>query len=114
MLLLQFFVVRRGSWETLKLINTSSCLHNSQSGLTAAVKASNLSLTQAEDIMVDFVKKHVSPKVCPLAGNSVHEDRRFLMKYMPRFLDHLHYRIIDVSTLKELCRYVIIVCLIHI
>ncbi|KAK2710167.1 hypothetical protein QYM36_013738 [Artemia franciscana] len=41
---------------------------------------------------------------CVLAGNSVHEDRRFLAKHMPRIINHLHYRIVDVSTIKELCR----------
>ena len=76
-----------------------------QSGLTAAVRASDTSLTKAEDIMLEFVKQHTPSKVCPLAGNSVHADKNFLDKYMPRFMDHLHYRIVDVSTLKELCRY---------
>ena len=71
----------------------------------AAVRASDTSLTKAEDIMLEFVKQHTPSKVCPLAGNSVHADKNFLDKYMPRFMDHLHYRIVDVSTLKELCRY---------
>ena len=46
------------------------------------------------------------PKMCPLAGNTVHVDKMFLEKYMPQFMDHLHYRIVDVSTIKELCRYI--------
>lgn len=77
--------------------------HHGESGLTAAVKASKISLEQAEETFLDFVKLHTPPKKCPLAGNSVHADRRFLEKYMPRFMDHLHYRIVDVSTIKELC-----------
>ncbi len=52
--------------------------------------------------MLQFVKKNVPEKSCPLAGNSIHMDRIFLNKYMKKFLDHLHYRIIDVSTVKEL------------
>lgn len=72
--------------------------------MTAAVKASDITLKKAEEIMVDFVKQHVPSNACPLAGNSVHEDRRFLMRYMPTFMDHLHYRIVDVSSIKELCR----------
>ncbi|XP_068685332.1 probable oligoribonuclease [Montipora foliosa] len=78
--------------------------HHRESGLTEAVRASKISLTEAEDIFLQFVKQHTPHKQCPLAGNSVHADKRFLEKYMPRFMDHLHYRIVDVSTIKELCR----------
>lgn len=74
------------------------------SGLTEAVRKSNISLEDAEQQMLDFVKKHTHKKQAPLAGNSVHVDRQFLEKYMKNFLNHLHYRIIDVSTVKELCR----------
>ena len=77
---------------------------DTKSGLTAAVRASQISLSQAEKTFLKFVKEHTSPKQCPLAGNSVHADKKFLDKYMPRFMDHLHYRIVDVSTIKELCR----------
>jgi len=59
-------------------------------------------LSQAEQTFLDFVKEHTPPKQCPLAGNSVHVDKKFLDKYMPKFMDHLHYRIVDVSTIKEL------------
>lgn len=75
-----------------------------KSGLTAAVKASKINLSKAEDTFLDFIKKHTSAKECPLAGNSVHADKTFLDKYMPRFMNHLHYRIVDVSSIKELCR----------
>uniref|UniRef100_A0A3B4GSK4 Oligoribonuclease, mitochondrial n=1 Tax=Pundamilia nyererei TaxID=303518 RepID=A0A3B4GSK4_9CICH len=53
---------------------------------------------------LSFVRQHTPPGQCPLAGNSVHADKRFLDKYMPQFMYHLHYRIIDVSTIKELSR----------
>ena len=49
-----------------------------------------------------FVRQHVPFGKCPLAGSSVHADRVFLAKYMPHLLEHLHYRIVDVSTIKEL------------
>lgn len=75
-----------------------------KSGLTAAVKASKINLSKAEDTFLDFIKKHTSAKECPLAGNSVHADKKFLDKHMPRFMNHLHYRIVDVSSIKELCR----------
>ena len=56
--------------------------------------------------MLDFVMKHTKKGECPLAGNTIYMDKIFLMKYMPRFVDHLHYRLVDVSTVKELARYV--------
>jgi len=49
--------------------------------------------------------QHCPPKCCPLAGNSVHADRQFLQKYMPEFCSYLHYRNVDVSTVKELYRW---------
>lgn len=78
--------------------------HHGKSGLTQAVRDSKISLAQAEYEFLSFVRKHTPPGFCPLAGNSVHVDKQFLNKYMPQFMRHLHYRIIDVSTVKELCR----------
>ncbi|XP_030601726.1 small fragment nuclease isoform X2 [Archocentrus centrarchus] len=75
-----------------------------ESGLTQAVRDSKISLEQAEYEFLSFVRQHTPPGHCPLAGNSVHADKRFLDKYMPQFMYHLHYRIIDVSTIKELSR----------
>ena len=63
-----------------------------------------MTLAKAEEIMLEFVQKHTPKQKCPLAGNSIHADKTFLDKYMPTFMDHLHYRIVDVSTIKELCR----------
>ena len=81
----------------------SLCL---QSGLTQAVRESKISLSSAKEEMLDFLKEHAERGRGLLAGNSVHEDKRFLVKYMPEFMEHLHYRIVDVSTIKELCRWV--------
>lgn len=78
--------------------------HHGKSGLTQAVRNSKVTLEQAEYEFLSFVRQHSPPGQCPLAGNSVHADKRFLDKYMPQFMHHLHYRIIDVSTIKELCR----------
>ena len=55
--------------------------------------------------MLRFVQSHTPAGKCPLAGNSVQWDRVFLDKHMSRFTAHLHYRIVDVSTVKELCKY---------
>lgn len=76
--------------------------HHGESGLTDAVKKSKISIQEADKLMLDFVQKHTPYKCCPLAGNSIHMDRIFLNKYMKKFLDHLHYRIVDVSSIKEL------------
>ncbi|KAF7700929.1 small fragment nuclease [Silurus meridionalis] len=78
--------------------------HHGQSGLTQAVRDSKISLQQAEYEFLSFIRQHTPPGQCPLAGNSVHADKKFLDKFMPQFMRHLHYRIIDVSTVKELCR----------
>ncbi|XP_060764395.1 small fragment nuclease [Neoarius graeffei] len=78
--------------------------HHGKSGLTQAVRDSKISLQQAEYEFLSFIRQHTPPGQCPLAGNSVHADKKFLDKYMPQFMRHLHYRIIDVSTVKELCR----------
>ncbi|XP_019962399.1 small fragment nuclease isoform X1 [Paralichthys olivaceus] len=78
--------------------------HHGKSGLTQAVRESKITLEQAEYEFLSFVRQHTPPGQCPLAGNSVHADKRFLEKYMSQFMYHLHYRIIDVSTIKELCR----------
>ncbi|KAJ8275633.1 hypothetical protein COCON_G00073850 [Conger conger] len=78
--------------------------HHGKSGLTQAVRNSKISLQQAEYEFLAFIRDHTPPGHCPLAGNSVHADKKFLDKYMPQFMRHLHYRIVDVSTIKELCR----------
>jgi oligoribonuclease len=76
-----------------------------RSGLTAAVRASTTTLQQAEDQILDYVTKHVpEPRTAPLCGNSIATDRGFLARDMPRLDAHLHYRMIDVSSIKELCR----------
>ena len=73
-------------------------------GLTERVKASTISERQAEQMTLDFLRKHVDRGVSPMCGNSIGQDRRFLWRYMPELNDYFHYRNIDVSTLKELAR----------
>lgn len=75
-----------------------------QSGLTTASLDSNYTVSSAENLILDIIKPHTVEGKNPLAGNSVYMDKVFLMKYMPALVSHLHYRIIDVSTVKELCR----------
>jgi len=75
-----------------------------KSGLIDRVKASSLTEAQAEEQMTAFLAQHVPKGVSPICGNSVHQDRRFLVKYLPKLDEYFHYRLIDVSTLKELAR----------
>ncbi|HOV19357.1 oligoribonuclease [Ottowia sp.] len=75
-----------------------------RSGLTDRVKASTLTEAQAEDQVLAFLQRYVGKGQSPLCGNTIGQDRRFLVKYMPRLEAFFHYRNIDVSTLKELAR----------
>jgi oligoribonuclease len=75
--------------------------HHKESGLTDECRNSKVSMKKAEDAALAFVKKHCQKRTAPLCGNTVHQDRRFLFKYMPRLEAYLHYRIIDVSSIKE-------------
>jgi oligoribonuclease len=76
-----------------------------RSGLSEAVRASTVSLAEAEDRILEYVTRYVPEKrSAPLCGNSIATDRGFLARDMSRLDDHLHYRMIDVSSIKELCR----------
>ena len=75
-----------------------------KSGLVDKVRASTLTEADAERVLVDFLKPIVASGMAPLCGNTVHQDRRFMARYMPALDAYLHYRIIDVSTLKELAK----------
>ncbi|KAJ3272199.1 Oligoribonuclease, mitochondrial [Terramyces sp. JEL0728] len=79
--------------------------HHGKSGLTKAVLESKTSTREAEDRLLAFIKEHIpKAKEGVLAGNSIHVDRQFLYQEMPRVTDYLHYRIVDVSTVKELSK----------
>ncbi|AZG09805.1 oligoribonuclease [Pigmentiphaga sp. H8] len=75
-----------------------------RSGLIDKVKASSLAEAQAEDILLEFLGQYVPAGKSPLCGNTIGQDRRFMVRYMPRLEAFFHYRNLDVSTLKELCR----------
>ena len=76
--------------------------HHVKSGLWGNVIKSEINIEQAQNQTLDFLKEHVGHKKSPLAGNSIWQDRRFIVKYMPNIDEYLHYRLIDVSTIKEL------------
>ena len=75
-----------------------------RSGLIDKVKASITSEQDAEEQILAFIKKYVSKNNSPLCGNTISQDRRFLVKFMPKLETYLHYRNLDVSTLKELSK----------
>ncbi len=75
-----------------------------KSGLIDKVKASTLTESEAEQQLLDFVKQYVPKSASPMCGNTISQDRRFLVRYMPRLEGYFHYRNLDVSTLKELSR----------
>ena len=91
--------------EVLAAMDEWNRSHHGASGLTARVKESAVTEADAEAQTLAFIDAHVGPKDRPLlAGNSIHQDRRFIRRYMPALEKRLHYRMIDVSTIKELAR----------
>ncbi|MBP7351917.1 oligoribonuclease [Comamonas sp. UBA7528] len=75
-----------------------------KSGLVDRVKASTITEADAEKQLIAFLSKYVPKGKVPLCGNSIGQDRRFLVRYMPKLEAYFHYRNVDVSTLKELAR----------
>lgn len=78
---------------------------HTRSGLLPEIQASTLTVAEAEEQTLAFIREHCSKKGAhPLCGNSIGTDRRFLLRYMPSIENHLSYRSVDVSTIKELAR----------
>ena len=90
--------------EVLDAMDSWNKSTHGKSGLVDKVRASTLTEAEVEAELVKFLKPIVGERVAPLCGNTVHQDRRFMARYMPAFEQYLHYRIVDVSTLKELAR----------
>lgn len=78
--------------------------HHGKSGLTEQIKKSAIDMKTAEIKVLEFIKQYVPKNTAPLCGNSIHADKKFICLDMPKFAEYLHYRLIDVSTIKELCR----------
>jgi len=87
--------------SVLDLMDKWNTDHHGGSGLTAASLASTISCADAERETLSFLEQWVTPGTSPLCGNSVYQDRRFLYRYLPTLEAFLHYRLIDVSTIKE-------------
>jgi len=90
--------------DVLDNMNAWCVEQHGKSGLTQKCIDSTTTLEQAEQVITDFVAQYCPPNKCPIAGNSVGTDVQFLRAQMPNLSKQLHYRIIDVSSIKELCR----------
>jgi len=77
---------------------------HAKSGLWQRVLDSTVTMAEAESRTLEFLAAHVAPQKSPICGNSICQDRRFLARLMPALERHFHYRNLDVSTIKELCR----------
>ncbi len=90
--------------EVLEAMDTWNKSTHKKTGLIERVRASTLSEADAERAALEFLEQHVPANNSPMCGNSICQDRRFLVRWMPRLEAHFHYRNLDVSTLKELVR----------
>jgi oligoribonuclease len=90
--------------RVLIAMDTWNTTTHGRSGLTARVRASNVSEADAEDQLIAFLEQYVPAGKSPMCGNSICQDRRFMARWMPRLEAFFHYRNLDVSTLKELAR----------
>jgi len=90
--------------EVLDAMDSWNRSTHGKSGLVDKVRASTFTEAEVEARLVEFLKPIVPERTAPLCGNTVHQDRRFMVRYLPLFDAYLHYRIIDVSTLKELAK----------
>ncbi len=98
------FVIRQPD-AILDAMDDWNTSHHGASGLTDRVRRSKVSESEAEELTLSFISRYATrARMAPLAGNSIHQDRRFLERYMPRLNDYLHYRNVDVSTIKELAK----------
>jgi oligoribonuclease len=89
---------------TLALMDAWNQKTHGNSGLIARVKASEIDEAQAQAKLLEFMKPWVGKSKTPMAGNSICQDRRFMARYMPELEAYFHYRNLDVSTVKELCK----------
>ncbi len=90
--------------QTLDKMDEWNTNQHGGSGLTQRVKDSNISVRDAEAATIKFLQQHVDKGLSPICGNSIGQDRRFLVKYMPELEAYFHYRNLDVSTIKELAK----------
>ncbi len=97
-------IVHAGPAQLRRMDGTVRAMHTA-SGLLEAIAASSASLEEAGRLTLEFLRRHIpAPRTVPLCGNSIGTDRRFLAAQLPEIEAFLHYRSVDVSSIKELCR----------
>lgn len=97
------FVIHQ-SEEVLNLMDAWCVNAHGKSGLTEKVRASTITIAQAQEQTLEFLRQYSQPNSVPLCGNSIYQDRAFLRAHMPELEAFCHYRIIDVSSIKEVVR----------
>ena len=97
------FVIHQSDAQLDKMDAWNKGTHG-KSGLIDKVRASTITEEQAQTAILDFLSQYVPAGSSPMAGNTIGQDRRFLVEYMPKLEAFFHYRNLDVSTLKELSR----------
>ena len=90
--------------ELLNGMDAWNTATHGRTGLTQRVRESTATEAEVEQKLLDFMAQWLPPQASPMCGNTIHQDRRFMVRYMPRLEAYFHYRNLDVSTLKELAR----------
>lgn len=90
--------------EVLDAMDEWCTATHGRTGLTQRVRESQYTEAEVEQKLLDFMAEWIPAGATPMCGNTIHQDRRFMVRYMPRLEDYFHYRNLDVSTLKELAR----------
>ena len=88
----------------LAKMDSWNCSTHKKSGLIDRVKESKYSAEEVETLLLDFIAPYTKKNESPICGNTIHQDRKFMLKFMPNLENYLHYRNIDISTIKELAK----------
>ena len=99
----EVYVVHQSD-EVLNGMDAWNTATHGRTGLTQRVRDSRLTEAEVEEKLLDFISAWIPEKTSPMCGNTIHQDRRFMVRYMPKLEAYFHYRNLDVSTLKELAR----------
>ena len=95
-------IIIHQSAERFAKMDSWNQTQHTKSGLWAKVLTSTITQDEAEKMTLDFIKQHCGPRESPLCGNSIWQDRRFIAKHMKLLDEYLHYRLVDVSSVKIL------------
>ena len=99
----EVYVVHQSD-EVLNGMDAWNTATHGRTGLTQRVRDSRLTEAEVEEKLLDFISTWIPERTSPMCGNTIHQDRRFMVRYMPKLEAYFHYRNLDVSTLKELAR----------